>query len=222
MTTKIKERPILMHARSINGILAGDKTQTRRIIKGIPPEYVRNEIVGPWCHFYDEPGEPNENGVRSGKMWTKKCPYGMPGDRLWVRETFRLGDEHDEFAPRQIEPHFHGYDTPVCWYVATDEALGPPGAGWGRKRASIHMPRWACRLVLEVVSVRVEQAHKIRSEDIRAEGVDDADWGIGRGGHVCSNVELRRRWIDLWDDTNGKGAWERNDWVWVVEFKVVE
>ena len=192
----MRKRPVLMHARSIKGIMEGRKSQTRRIVKPQPPErWTQHEFTAPdmvrWAYQ-----------LPSLDWHTVKCPYGQPGDRLWVRETWCLGGE----------------DGKKVLYRATE---GSDADCW---RPSIHMPRWASRLTLEVANVRVERVQDISYSGITREGVIPE---LRPGLDVSIDGELsdmglsavRDQFKRLWDDTNGKGAWDRNDWVWVVEFK---
>lgn len=125
------------------------------------------------------------------------CPYGQPGDRLWVRETW---------APVPSGPCRP--DNPVM-YAATVEK--PHIWTW---KPSIHMPRWASRITLEVTGVRVERLQDISNADCWAEGMCDDN---------NPEQKLNRRWFsELWESINGPGSWEQNPWVWVVEFRRVE
>jgi hypothetical protein len=172
----MKERPILFSGPMVRAILDGRKTQTRRAIR--PPM--------PWRDGW---------GVGLGEY---NCPYGQPGDRLWVRETW---------APKQWEKG-------AC-YRATGDLLDTGHCQW---RPSIHMPRWASRITLEVIGVRVERLQDISEADAEAEGCEPLPMcgGPEVGGYNCyqSGFEL------LWGSINGKLApWSSNPWVWVVEFQ---
>lgn len=184
----MKERPILMHARSVNGIMEGRKSQTRRIIK--QPEYFAC-LTGDCDH--DKQSECNE-------FMKEQAPYGTVGDRLWVREAFATTD-----------------GGPIRYY-ATDDVHE-----LRKKKPSIHMPRWASRLTLEISDIRVQHVQDISNEDAVAEGIqvdslnhairedDDIAWGSAAG-----------RFAELWNETNGKGAWQRNDWVFVISFRRIQ
>jgi len=205
----IKERPILFSAPMVRAILAGTKTQTRRIIKGMALEWLRPSGFTP--EFTAAP----ENGL---------CPYGKPGDVLWVRETFRR--DIDRYHARNLV--VYRADDAVS-NAATDAAFEFPDVDW---RPSTHMPRWASRLSLRIKSVRVERLQAISEADAWAEGCmrgdpDDAGgWfpadepdpsGIGERGWDCA-----RDWFaDLWESINGHDSWEANPWVWAIEFKRV-
>jgi hypothetical protein len=139
--------------------------------------------------------KPQPLCIASGEwiMNGSACKYGKPGDRLWVRETW--------WAPRD---DVRGeYKREYIKYAATLDGMGQPT--W---KPSIHMPRWASRINLEVVSVRVERLQNISEEDARAEGIWQPNWPLS--------------WRQLWESINGAGSWEANPWVWVVEFKRIE
>ena len=192
----MKERPILFNAPMVRALLAGTKTQTRRVVKMKPHHQIEERDDGtPWPWMYD--------GERNADSWLA-CPYGQPGDRLWVRETFGHFERNKNFAP--------GCDV---FYRADGESLAVKP--W---RPSIHMPRWASRITLEVTGVRVERLQDISSDDARAEGcpdkpIDDAE--------QASIDLLAKLWYhDLWEQINGLDSWAANPWVWVVEFKRVK
>jgi hypothetical protein len=152
------------------------------------------------------------------------CPYGKPGDRLWVRETWHTHACFDSLAPRDI--------TARSIHYAAD---GP--CDTGKTRVSIHMPRWASRITPQITGVRVERLQDISEDNALAEGVERSPepypcWGMGGGSHM--EAEAQRRWEskysrwhrdryrELWESINGDGSWALNPWVWVIEFKVVK
>lgn len=201
----MKERPILMHARSIKGILEGRKTQTRRIVKSQPPSGWDRHC------WFDAPLYGWTLEPELAQEWHKvRCPYigdeGLNGDRLWVRETWRLG---------KMRGLMYRAD-----YTAADS---PEMLKW---RPSIFMPRAASRLTLEITDIRVEQVQYISESDCRAEGLVRSEHGwYGGSGSVTDPGNYfhvaRNAFGHLWNETNGKGAWDRNDWVWAISFKVV-
>lgn len=213
--SQIKERPILFSAPMVRAILADQKTVTRRPIKVQPHiDASGNFCVGSSNYGQDGYGKPVTKHFVSGC-----CPYGKSGDRLWVRESFWGCD-------------LPGYGDQPC-VVYDDEWLGkeykPAEARpWGRKFGripSIHMPREASRILLEITDVRVERLQDISEEQARAEGITD-------GGCVnCGNNEpcgcdfpapcAVDSFVHLWSSINGPHAWDANPWVWVVEFKRV-
>lgn len=209
-----KERPILFHARSINGVLENRKSQTRRIIKPQPPvRWDRHRFVDDSLHewMYQIPALDRHQ---------VKSPYGAPGDRLWVRETWAMNDiKYGWDAIPKNRPSDFGeltYRADGEWKDQFEELDGdiPP---W---RSSIHMPRWASRLTLEVTGIRVERVQDISEADAKAEGCRVADPVTGREVLFDDSMgSYRLHFRMLWDETNGKGAWERNDWVWALDFR---
>jgi hypothetical protein len=130
-----------------------------------------------------------------------RCPYGKPGDRLWVRESFRLCAEADGIKPRATDAAYR------VWY----EADAPHQPGFGKRRPGMFMPRWACRLVLTLESVRVERLNDISRGDAMAEGCPFPNMAQG--------ADPRRWYAEFWDQINGAGAWSANPWVWVLGFR---
>lgn len=192
------ERPILFSAPMVRAILAGAKTQTRRAVKPQPDAL--------------DPEYPS--------------PFGVPGDRLWVREAHAT-ETWDDDGERVI---FRA-DLGAMWrdglpgdvfFLASDYI--PRGGGW---RPSIYMPRWASRITLEVVSVRVERAQKISDADIAAEGVTErtaADLGFApeHVAEVAQHMGPIGLWQMTWEKINGVESWAANPWVWVVGFRLVK
>ena len=231
---EIKERPILFSAPMVRAILEGRKTVTRRAIKVQP----RIDASGNFCV-----GNSNYGQDGYGKPVTKHfvngcCPYGKPGDRLWVRETFALlGNEDgccidwqdnlvkgDERGAARIyrascPPGDYGLNqipAKAEWKPDT-EAMEYDGA-W---RPSIHMPRWASRILLEITDVRVERLQDITYEQAAAEGVHRGplrEWCASDEGGACHKYPVPA-FRDLWQSVGG--SWDANPWVWVVEFKRV-
>lgn len=197
----MKERPILFSAPMVRAILEGRKTATRRVVKLVTPK-TRN--VQDW----------SVDGVRVGP-----CPYGQPGDRLWVREAWRASHDLNSTPPREITK-----DSSVV-YEATMPSYSELGIV-GKLRPSMFMPRWASRITLEVTGVRVERLQDMTTDQAIAEGMRtfphkggtayawDADDAHGFGSATGAF-----RW--LWDSINGDGAHHADPWVWVVEFKRV-
>ena len=135
------------------------------------------------------------------------CPYGQPGDRLWVREAWRTVAVADPMPPRELTPAHR------IWF----EADAPHQPGFGKLRPGMFMPRWASRSTLEVTGVRVERLHDISADDARAEGCPDKPVP---GAEQASVDVMARLWYhELWCELNGADSWAANPWVWVVEFK---
>jgi len=212
----MRERPILMNAPMVRAILAGQKTQTRRTVKwkDVTPG-LNLRFTGLNAQRYPK-GWVLESDSRSSSEWRCQptpCPFGQPGDRLWVRETWMdltgTGIEHRDLATGKRTRYAYGAESPKG--SASDEARKDYGLRW---RPSIHMPHDACRLVLEITAVRVERLQTISPQDCIAEGITTR-FTVDDG-----NDDLRIQYRDLWDSTGGD--WDGNPWVWVIEFKRAE
>lgn len=186
----MKERPILFSGAMVRALLAGTKTQTRRIVKH---------------------GTPDD--------WNA-CPYGSIGGRLWVRETWARDSEDGALFYRADVGTGNEADD---WQHNID--VGASGYRW---RPSIHMPRAASRITLEITAVRVERLQDISEEDAIAEGVEaipstGENCGPNRFSVNCGWLFLNSptaagAYAMLWEQINGAGSWDANPWVWVVEF----
>ncbi|HFK1829500.1 TPA: hypothetical protein ACGW3C_000679 [Pseudomonas aeruginosa] len=219
----MKERPILFNDQMVRAILDGRKTVTRRVMKPQPIPSRRGGHHWP-CKVHQsmlhvERELQNGEGCWCGLV-EAACPYGQPGDRLWVRETWAADAQVDA-----IEPSDLSQGEPI-WYPA-DLSVRQTGCSMiskGRVRPSIHMPRWACRILLEITAVRVERLQDISEEQALAEGVRSEPCDHTR--QACADIGC---WGDtakgafgfLWESLNGEGSWAANPWVWVVEFKRV-
>jgi hypothetical protein len=193
---QIKERPILFSGPMVRALLDGTKTQTRRIIKNHDCAVCR-----------------------------KTCPYGVPGDRLWVRESWNLARPSLMDGKYVEECEAWGSKVPICgpvdgwsvWYSADEIDPGAPLVE--RYRPSIHMPRWASRITLEVTDVRVQRLQEINEDDAREEGVRYSD--CAEPGVTTATVTMRDAYKTLWGEINGAKSWDENPWVWAVSFKVL-
>lgn len=206
-------RPILFSAPMVRALLEGRKTQTRRLMKPQPPKDYRvvwHEGLGAHAGF----SRLNEN-------FQPRCPYGVSGDLLWVRESWWnvvAADGASVTAPGTSP----GRD--AAWYVA-DMPDYPPCPHY-RKRPGIHMPRWASRLTLEITGVRVERLQNISEEDAIAEGVTK----IREACHVIKGFDYDEvglchtsavtPYYKLWEHLNGRGSWDANPWVVALSFTV--
>lgn len=226
----MRERPILFSGPMVRAILAGQKTQTRRIVKPQPDIVQPGPIPGAGISAVCTPDDQRLG--RLGKIIP--CPYGQPGDRLWVRESFRFAASLDPLAPSACADKCldAGYRTP--WAPTQYEADGQRVGRWhgfdtppvvtepGKLRASIHMPRFASRILLEIVSVRVQRLQAITEADARAEGVD-FDPGDGGTfwvpGFSCASDSAADAFRLLWRSINGDGSWAADPCVWAVEFR---
>lgn len=213
----VKYHPILFSAEMIRSLLAGLKSQTRRIINPQP------EFDGYWWTHkgYSCNGE---RGFREGMPLFGKCPYGQVDDRLWVRESCWL---RPDLTRRMMRS---GADTwPKVIYAADPNC----DKAWCKEndwtfRPSIHMPRWTSRITLEITDVRVERAQEISEADAKAEGIEPVvqmgtyttfkNYMPGLPSHVLATCSFK----SLWESINGSKSWNANPWVWVVSFKRVE
>lgn len=221
---KQMERPVLFNREMVRAILDGRKTQTRRAIP-LPvwaSDATSVDNVGPWFHFNavhpkGKCGEKKCGCIGSEKskqpsMWTLHCPYGQPGDRLWVRETLKT---HNHFGfPLGVCTQLQGYGGQRVWSYAADEIENPTGT-----RPSIHMPRWASRITLEITKIGVERLQEIHHNlhDLEAEGVTLSPSTLYPD---CNRSDkLEQVYAKLWDSINGAGAWDKNPWVWCISFR---
>lgn len=186
----MKERPILFSAPMVRALLDGTKTQTRRIASKPVRHPDLGNLYAPGALVLER--EPQH-------VIERACPYGQPGDRLWVRETW---------APMTIG---YAYGADPVWNASPD----------GKWRPSIHMPRAACRIKLEITGLRIERLQDISEADAKAEGVTWQEWCQNDDGTNEPYEEAADAFKRLWEQINGGGSWDANPWVWVVEFKVV-
>ncbi|MGE4243663.1 hypothetical protein [Ramlibacter sp.] len=203
----MKERGILMSAPMSCALLAGTKTQTRRAVK---PQPSAGDIIQ---RKGTDPGWIVGQLRDSENAWREiRCPYGVPGDRLWVREACWIyGQWHEDGKTRTGKCRWRF--KPIGQRVRFDNPGHEQCAHWGKgpgwsHRPSIHMPRWASRILLEITEVRVERLRDISEEDARAEGMS------------ASVANSPRVWyMALWSSINGPDSWDANPWVWVVAFR---
>jgi hypothetical protein len=190
----------------VRAILENRKTQTRRVVKP-QPEYhegtIGAEYFG-WKH-------PGENGKTYINKKPPACPYGQPGDLLWVRETFakRYTDAERDFFADSI------------MYRADGGCIIEP-----RWTPAIHMPRWASRLTLRITDVRVQRVNEITEEDAKAEGIEFSGGYYLGGIHAVKGTlqcwpTAREAFTHVWDSINAKRgySWESNPWVWAITFE---
>jgi len=226
----MKERPIIFSAPMVRAILGGHKTMTRRVVKVRGGSMVDVEQGIPVAECVD------------GETRRVPCPYGQPGDRLWVRESWAV-QRAEPCLPHERD--WQELISPTIRYLAdgaTRRIQGDRSTGVGvyrgaveKGRPSIHMPRWASRITLEITGVRVERLQDITPAHILAEGVQIPatpdgqaliDIGTKHGpAHFLPNLRgastddlLRAHWAALWVQLNGIDSWDANPWVWVIEF----
>ncbi|MFL1552539.1 hypothetical protein K0P33_11750 [Pseudomonas sp. ArH3a] len=227
--TAIKERPILFSAPMVRAILEGRKTVTRRVMKSQPDVDATITAESYNVAVTNRQGYQEAGPEIFGAWWRDgeagcKCPFGQPGDRLWVRETFidlrGTGVEHRPDPDGPLQRYAYAADCRPGSH--SDEARKDFGLKY---KPSIHMPRAACRILLEITDVRVERLQDISEEQAKAEGVrlytDHAelgDWWHVEGIETYS-ADPRKSFELLWSSVGGN--WNANPWVWVVEFKRV-
>ena len=212
----MKERPILFSGEMVRAIMEGRKTQTRRIVKPQPVDIDNGNVS-----WYGRSGEGFSNTPADVMVEMELCPFGTVGDRLWVRETCciapRLFSEPDETCVIDAE----GFKRYVSYKADghPEFAMRDYGLKW---TPSIHMPRWASRITLEITGVRVERLQLISEEDAKAEGIEslrDKCQSLADFDESVTNNDLFR---SLWKSIYGPESWNENPWVWVVEFKEVK
>ncbi|MEH5085172.1 morphogenetic protein [Klebsiella variicola] len=227
----MREKGLIFNSEMVRAILDGRKTQTRRPVK-FP---VHDKNLG--C---DLAGNELAGELSAGNYLNSA--FGKPGDRIWVRETFQGPLFDYEQMDAYLEDSYR-FETPEFCQYAADGGHRPEYQdaddnlrhGW---RPSIHMPRWASRILLEITDVRVERLNTISPEDAESEGLECTNFtGFGDEPGLPSYPEpdvyfdpLKKQWKEyppeafagLWESIYGEGSWQANPWVWVIEFKRVE
>ena len=243
------ERPILFSGPMVRALLDGRKTQTRRVIKGVPSwdHYGRDIMDWGLSGIHQDTYDPH-NPIEGTDRWhldvqtdvddhsrrVIRCPYGAPGDRLWVRETWHYINHQN--GPRGLEVCV-GYPADGDDLPNRPSHLVPDPERWAdkvdawpykhRRWPAIHMPRWASRITLQITDVRVERLNDISRADAIAEGLrlSSAEieefwrWPPPLDAPHWLSPPAAYRWI--WEHINGEGSWALNPWVWVVSFEVV-
>ncbi|HBT5834534.1 hypothetical protein WDU42_19255 [Klebsiella pneumoniae] len=214
----MKERGMIFNGEMVRAILDGRKTQTRRPIKWKQTRFTEigereDGSKWPW----------SEDAEHACDFW-HPCPFGAVGDRIWVREAYRFPASLDDVSPTGVGEMAvaTGYRKP--WAPTFYEFTGTFSDGWkgfetppkvsdaGKLRPSIHMPRWASRILLEITNVRVERLRSMSQDDARAEGV------IAASGPMEAGLAFR----ELWESIYGEESWNANPWVWVISFERIE
>lgn len=230
------ERGMTFNAEMVRAILDGRKTQTRRIVKPQPEVSHSGNLSGVWL------GKPL-NGLLLPKLEdiAEHCPFGKPGDRIWVRETWGVvSHELDEdgciqqWTPDRPATAIHEMPFGNGYYSGHVIYSADGGFTWGDDdgyedgrscwKPSLHMPKAASRILLEITGVRVERLNSISQEDAQAEGMELTGWrptysDPDGGGDVWTPYD---NFAQLWESIYGEENWQANPWVWVIEFKRVE
>ncbi|EFA7747685.1 hypothetical protein ACIR4O_004198 [Escherichia coli] len=197
MDQKMKERGMIFNDEMVRAILGGNKTQTRRIVEE---------------KFYGR--------AVAAELLAKHCPYGQPGDRIWVRETYRVHGKATDVATLVYRASVRNSWTEQTHRVPVEACNKPVSEKW---TPSIHMPRWASRILLEITDVRVERLNDISEKDARSEGVR---WSDGKPNKMGLATELvvyaKDTFTSLWKSIYSEESWNANPWVWVIEFKRIQ
>lgn len=240
----MRERPIIFNSDMVRAVLDGRKTQTRRIIQS-PAKNM--QASGHKVIEYREPGDKwygehvfsmrNQSGTwcdYTKEQFLAKCPFGAVGDRLWVRETWSVVShafDDDglmiDYVPDRPAKAVHEKPFGRGYYSGHAIYAADGGFTWGDDdgcvdgrscwKPSIHMPRWASRITLEITGVRVERLTALSDDDARNEGCP------ARLPHNPEDEHQARTWFrGLWSEIYGEESWQANPWVWIVEFKRVE
>lgn len=210
-----------MSAESILALLDRRKEQTRRVLVPQP---------GKIGLFSDRYWSVWKNDVwADGHGYQKKCPYGVPGDRLWVKETWKFlsispRNFLDDPFPCQWQ---YRADDKKCYGPVPEKKL-PKQFSASKWRSPLFMFRWASRITLEILNVRVEKLGSISNEDALAEGVDFAGYGeivllLGKHGQPAMSKVIFD-FAKQWNSVNEKRGypWAANPWVWVLGLGIVE
>jgi hypothetical protein len=223
INSAVRERPILFSGPMVRAILEGRKTQTRRVIR--PQPMVADEFDSATMTAAWQSGDVNV-----------RCPYGQPGDRLWVRETYLAMSIAGGPVRDVMYSDWEDYD--ICYPTKADKYP----LGW-KVVPAIHMPRSESRLTLEITEVRVQRLQEISNEEAAEEGIEQDVWDQAL---VCRDYSTPDKWFQmwsddmsryvdlddinrqsfrtLWDSINAKRAygWDANPWVWAISFKPVD
>ncbi|POX30818.1 hypothetical protein C3463_07475 [Serratia marcescens] len=242
----MKERPVIFNGEMVRAILEGRKAQTRRAISDRHLHLI--DVASQVGECY--PLESGIDHVNSQSYYREHCPFDQVGDQLWVRETWGVVSHDFDENERIIDwvpdrpataihemPFGNGYYSGHAIYAADGEFTWGDDDGHSNKscwKPSIHMPRSACRILLEITAVRVERLNDISESDAKAEGVRAIENNFGNGPAYCDyllpNLDDAAEWYNrasdsfksLWKSIYGAENWSANPWVWVIEFKHVE
>lgn len=213
----MKSTGLLFKGPMVRAILDGRKTQTRRIVKPQPPSAATHAGVflggnhdGQWSWMDGDPRDFETWGMVDAPDF--RCPYGVPGDEIWVRETWRAREKYDRKPNAGPNP-----GSKICYEA---DAPFEEGLDVGRKRSALFLPRWATRIVRTLTDVRIERVQGISAEDALAEGVDGVTIE-GRAYTIGAKSDLILGYQQLWDSINlARGfGWDSNPFVYVLEWR---
>lgn len=214
-------RPIIFNPESVRAILEGRKTQTRRVIKRVSPRFAQYRYAegDPYPYYFRRRDAVWDSFKTLDDLIKKYCPYGVPGDKLWVRETWS---------------NINKPEYPPDIYYKADALIAEDydSTEW-KWKSPIYMPRWASRITLEIKDVRVERLKDLTDVDCRAEGIPGLGGMVGMHTAMLVTgtssleeaelVTLAAGFVELWDGLNAKKGygWDTNPRVWVIEFEVM-
>lgn len=223
----MKERPILFSGSMVKPILEGRKTQTRRVVKNSEGWNEAPDVMDGvpfWDYATNYDGE-----VQHNTQYGKPCPYGKPGDILYVKETWLPEIAHScsvdscdcsdvwvNYLADGLNIYYRDHEIPPHWTM-------PAASLKGKNVPSLFMPRWASRILLEITEVRVERLNDISQSDAIAEGAPPSHPTIDNVSREFGFTDWSRSWFgQTWESINGKDSWNANPWVWVITFKKIE
>lgn len=217
ITKATKERGVIFNAEMVRAIIEGRKTQTRRVMK------IQPVLCG---RFYKAYGTEWSEGVKfvpaiPGHSLSANCPLGSVGDRLWVRETFRVHSSTNDFATLVYQASERSSWTGQTRRIPIAACKKPVSLeSW---IPSIHMPRWASRITLEIIGVRVERLNDISQKDAQEEGMAASHPSVDAVARDLGYPDFpRSAFAQLWQSIYGSGSWLFNPWVWVIEFRALK
>lgn len=226
----MKETALLMRGEMVRPTLADEKTQTRRLIGkligfGAVRQFGVSDTPGYDFHFRDKKMRWHDL-TRDEVM--KACPYGGVGDQLWIKETWQYANYFGQEGPQNgvLAQPIYRATFPPSVDERHDAGMIQPPKKW---RPSIFMPKWACRLNLLNVEIRIERLNDISEADAFAEGIDtegddylSAEHAQIAGVPIDCGSPARFAYKALWERINGRGSWDLNPWVWVIKYRRID
>lgn len=206
----MKERPILFSAPMVRALLAGTKTQTRRVVK------ITHRTPGLAACLETHGFEPRLRAA------AELCPYGVPGDRLWVRETLRYDAEYGHYYVASAPGSLGNASGRTYLCTLFGDSYNEDASIPQRTVSAIHLPRRYSRITLEITAVRVERLQDISEADAIAEGIVPSVGGMWTGAEGQAGTSARAAYALLWNAINGAGSWDANPWVWCISFRRID